>query len=253
VARHGRLLSFDAGGRVRELQLNRIEAGTWRTARRRWRTVEPGLAVSRAGDRAYVVSADGRLVADVDLQAWRLGYHDVSEARSTWRRIAELIEPPAHAKGPFDSAVRTARTLPGGVIAVTGEDQIATDSPHAPKIVPYGVRLIDPSSWTARTVDRDAQDVTVAGGTVLARRWSCDDCINGLPSIGLRAYDGAGEHRFTRFAGAGTIVRGAAGRHAYVEVERGGARHIHVIDLGSGRTIRVLPHRELRLLDPALP
>jgi hypothetical protein len=91
------LLSFDAGGRLRELRLGRIEAGTWRTGPRRWRNVEPGLAVSGAGDRAYVVAADGRLVADVDLRAWRLAYHEVSEARSAWRRIAELMEPPARA------------------------------------------------------------------------------------------------------------------------------------------------------------
>jgi hypothetical protein len=253
MVRRGRLVSFDAGGRVRELQLARIEAGTWRTGRGRWSNVEPGLAVSEAGDRAYVVSADGRLVADVDLRAWQLAYHDVSEPGSAWSRIAELIEPPAHAKPPLDSAVRTARTLPSGVIAVTGEDQIATASPHEPKTVPYGVRLVDPSTWTARTVDRDAQELTVAGGTLLARRWSCDDCSNGLPSIGLRAYDSAGELRFRRFVGAGTIVRGAAGGQAYVGVERGGVRRIHVIDLDSGHTTRVLPDRELRLLHPALP
>jgi hypothetical protein len=250
VARRGRLLSFDARGRLRGLRLDRLEAGTWRTGRRRWRNVEPGLAVSGAKERAYVVAADGRLVAEVDLRAWRLDYHEVSAARSAWRRIADVIEPPADAKEPFSSAIRTAQTLPNGVIAVSGEDQEATDSPHEPKTVPYGVRLIDPASWTARTVDRDAQDVTVAGGTLLARRWSCDGCINGLPSIGLRAYDTAGELRFTRFAGAGTTVHGAAGGHAYIGVKRGAARRIHVIDLDNGETVRVLPYRDLRLLDP---
>jgi hypothetical protein len=250
VARHGRLLSFDAGGRLRGLRLDRIEAGSWRTARRRWRHVEPGLAVSGAGDRAYVVAADGRLVADVDLGAWQLAYHEVSDARSPWGQVAELIEPPAHAKEPYQSAIRTAQTLPNGVIAVTGEDQDATDSVHEPKTDPYGVRLIDPAGWTGRTVDDDAQDLTIAGGTLLARRWACDDCINGLRSIGLRAYDTAGERRFTRFEGAATIVHGAAGGHAYVGVKQGRARGIHMIDLDSGDTVRVLPHRELRLLDP---
>jgi hypothetical protein len=247
---HGRLLSFDASGRLSELRLDRIEAGSWRTGRRRWRSVEPGLTVNRAGDRAYVVAADGRLVADVDLRARRVDYHEVSEARSAWRRIAGLIEPLAHAKEPFEAAVRTAETLPSGAIAVTGEDQDATGSAHEPKIVPYGVRVIDPIGWTSRAVDHDAQDVTVAGGTLLARRWSCDDCVNGLPSIGLRGYDSAGELRFTRFVGAGTIVHGAAGEHAYVGVERRGVRRIHVIDLDSGDTVRVLPHRQLRLLNP---
>ena len=68
----GRLLSFDADGRVRELRLGRIQAGSWRTSPRRWRTVEPSLAVSRAGDRAFVVAAHGGVVADIDLRSWRL-------------------------------------------------------------------------------------------------------------------------------------------------------------------------------------
>jgi hypothetical protein len=244
-----RLLSFDARGRIRELALSRIEAGSWRTGPRRWRTVEPGLAVSGAGDRAYVVATHGQLVADVDLRSWRLVYHDVSEERSVGQRIAELVEPPAHAKEPIDSAVRTARMLPGGVIAVTGEDQDATADAHQPKTVPYGVRLIDPARWTWRTVDRDAQDVTVAGGSLLARRWACDGCVNGLPSIGLRVYDTAGELRFSRFAGARTIVHGAADRYAYIGVTEGRTRRLHVIDLDAGDTVRQLPMRQLRLLN----
>jgi hypothetical protein len=44
-------------------------------------------------------------------------------------------------------------------------------------------------------------------------------------------------------------VRGAAGRLAYVEVRRAGRRRIHVLELGSGRTVRTLPWRELRLLE----
>jgi hypothetical protein len=237
------LLSFDQDGRLRDLRLDRIEAGSRRTGGRRWRTVEPALAVSPNNDRAYVVATHGRLVADVDLRSWRLDYHDVAEERS---RIADLIEPPAHAKEPFTSAVRTARMLPSGAIAVTGEDQDATRAAHEPKTIPYGVRLIDPARWTSRTIDSDAQDVTVAGGTLLARRWACDDCLNGLPSIGLRAYDTAGRLRFTRFAGARTIVHGAAGRHAYVGVDR----DLHVIDLETGDTVRRLPDQNVRLLDP---
>jgi hypothetical protein len=206
--------------------------------------------VSDAGDRAYVLAAYGRLVADVELRSGRLVYHEVSEERSARQLIGEMLVPPAHAKEPFASAVRTAHMLPNGVIAVTGEDQVATQATHQPKTVPYGVRLIDPATWTSRTVDRDAQDVTVAGGTLLARRWSCDDCINGLPTIGLRAYDTAGEPRFTRFARARTIVHGAARRYAYIGITQGQTRRIDVIDLNTGDTVRQLPPQQLRLLDP---
>jgi hypothetical protein len=209
--------------------------------------VEPALAITRDGRRAYVVAAHGRLVAEVDLRRWRVAYHEVTEPVSAWRRLMDLVEPPAHAKEPGDMSVRYAEVLPNGAIAVTGEDSRATDPPHGAQPIPWGVHLIDPRTWTARTVDADAQFFTTAGGLLLARRWSLR---GGQRPIGLRAYDTAGELRFARFEGADTIVRGAAGRFAYVEVKRRGRRRIHVLDLASGRTVRTLPWRELRLLEP---
>jgi hypothetical protein len=243
-----RLLSYEARGRLRRLRLERIVAGSWRRGRGPWRRVEPGLAAT--AKRAYVVAADGRLVAEVGLRAWRLDYRDLSEARSAWRRLGELVEPPAYAKGPLKSSTRHAQVVPGGAIAVTGEDMEATDEARNVETTAYGVRLIDPASWTWRTADRDAQQFALAGGVLLARRWSCRGCINALPSIGVRGYDTAGELRFTRFAGAEVSVLGAAGGHAYVAVRRRGTRRIHVIEVETGKTVRVLPYRELRLLDP---
>jgi hypothetical protein len=240
-----RLLSYDGDGRLRRLRFDRIVAGSWRVGRGPWRRVEPGLAATPSA--AYVVAADGRLSAEVDLRAWRLDYHEISEARSAWRRLAELVTPSAYAKGPLESSVRTAQTLPGGAVAVTGEDMEATGNGHEPRTTAYGVRLIDPVSWTVRTVDHDAQDVLVAGGFLLARRWACR-CINALPSIGLRGYDTAGQRRFTRFEDSGVTVLGAAGDHAYVAVKRNGTHRIHVVKLETGDTQRVLPYRDLRLL-----
>ena len=242
-----RLVSFDAAGRVRELRLGPIQAGTWKVGRGPWQHVEPALAVSRGGERAYVVAAHARLVAEVDLRRWRVVYHEVSEPVSAMRRLLDLVEPPAHAKEPVDSQVRHGEVLPNGAIAVTGEDTRATDPPHSVPPTPFGVWLIDPRTWTIRAVDREAQDFTVAGGRLLARRWSMGG--DAQRPIGVRAYDTAGTRRWTRFEGADTIVRGAAGRHAYVEVKRAGRRRIHVLELDSGRTVRTLPWRELRVLD----
>lgn len=241
-----RLVSYDAAGRLRELRLERIVAGTWRIGRRPWHHVEPALAVTPNGTRAYVVAGDARLVAEVDLRRWKVAYHEVSEPVSAMRRLLHLVEPPAHAKEPVDSQVRRAEVLLNGAIAVTGEDTRATDPPHGAPPIPFGVWLLDPRTWTVRAVDRDAQDFTVAGGRVLARRWSM---AGGRRPIGLRAYDTAGALSWARFEGADTIVRGAAGRHAYVEVKRAGRRRIHVLELDSGRTVRTLPWRELRVLD----
>ena len=242
-----RLVSYDQAGRLRELLLERIEAGTWRSGREPWQHVEPALAVSRSGRRAYVVSGDARLVAEIDLRRWRVAYHEVTEPVSAMRRLLDLVEPPAHAKEPVDSQVRNAEVLPNGAIAVTGEDTRATDPPHVVPSTPFGVWLIDPRTWALRPVDRDAQDFTVAGDRLLARRWSIGG--DGQRPIGVRAYDTAGTRRWTRFEDADTIVRGAAGRYAYVEVKRAGRRRIHVLELDSGRTVRTLPWRELRVLE----
>ena len=241
-----RLFSYDSAGRLRRHRLDRIVAGNWRRGRGPWRRVEPGLAAT--AETAYVVAADGRLVANVDLRTWRLEYEELSEARSAWQRLGDLIEPPAHAKGPLRSSIRDGHVLPGGAIAVTGEDMDVSGE-HDVKTTGYGVQVIDPATWTWRRADAEAQYMTVAGGVMLARRWSCRSCINALPSIGVRAYDTAGELRFARFPGADVTVLGAAGGHAYVGVRRGSTRRVHVIELDTGDNVRVLPHRELRLLD----
>jgi hypothetical protein len=240
-----RFVSFDAAGRLRELRLARIEAGGWKNRGEAWRHVEPALAVSRSGGRAYVVSGDARLVAEIDVRRWRVAYHEVTEPVSAMRRLLDLVEPPAYAKEPVDSRVRLAEVLANGAIAVTGEDTRAADGAHALP-TPFGLWLIDPRTWTVRLVDRDAQYFTVAGGRLFPERWSVR---KGQGHIGLRAYDTAGRLAYSRFEGASANVRGAAGRLAYVDVRRSGRRRMHVLELGSGRTVRTLPRRELRLLE----
>jgi hypothetical protein len=163
-----RFVSFDAGGRLRELRLTRIQAGGWKPRGGPWHHVEPALAVSRNGRRAYVVAGDARLVAEIDLRRWQVEYHEVSEPVSAMRRLLDLVEPPAHAKEPVDSEVRHAEVLANGAIAVSGEDMRATDPLHGPA-TPFGLWLIDPRSWTVRLVDGDAHHFTVAGGPPVSR------------------------------------------------------------------------------------
>jgi hypothetical protein len=198
-----------------------------------------------------VVATEGGLVAETDLSSGRLDYHELREPTTAWNRLHDLVEPAAEAKGePVDAAWRYAEVLPNGAIALTGEDWPPVEHPTQRRSVPYGLKLIDPRTWTARTVDGESQDFAVAGGVLLARRWSMggDD----LEGIGVRAYDTAGELRFARFRGEDAIVRGAAGRRAYVEVGRGNGRRIHVLDLETGRARRVVRWREIRVL-PGVP
>ncbi len=245
---HARLVSYDVSGRLRELRLTRILAGWSDGGNGPVRDLTPALAVDWSGDRAYVVSTDGVQVAEVNLRSWTLEYHELREPRTALQSLRDLIEPRAHGKGePVHVRTRFAEVLANGAIAVTGEDRPATRRPLVQRPIPFGLRLIDPWSWTVRTVDAEAQAFSVAGGLVLARRWSMGN--DGLDGIGVRAYDTAGAPRFARFEGADVIVRGAAGRHAYVEAKRAGRRRIHVLELDSGRTVRTLPWRELRVLD----
>ena len=233
---HARIATFSAGGDLRERRLGRIEAGYWRERRGPARSYQPGLAITESGGRAFVVATDGRLVAEVDLRDLRVDYRELSDRASA-------------AKGePLESRWRHAELLENGALAVSGEDVPAVRPPQRPRSVVYGVRLIDPLTWTVRVVDGQAQDFTAAGETLLARRWAYRD---GLAPIGLRGYDNIGRLRFSRFAGADTTVRGIAGGLAYVDVRRPGAkRRIHVLDLATSRTLRVLPWRKVRLLGP---
>jgi Lipoprotein LpqB beta-propeller domain len=241
------LMSYDLSGRVREVRLSRILAGSGERGTGPARDLTPALAVDWKGERAYVVSTDGVHVAEVDLRSWRLVYHELYEPRTAFQSLRDLIEPPAHAKGePVHVRVRFAEVLPNGAIAVTGEDRQATRR-HVARPIPFGLRLIDPSGWTVRTVDAQSQDFTLAGGLLLARRWSMGG--DGLRGIGVRAYDTAGALRYSRFEGDDTIVRGAAGRYAYVEVKQAGGRRIHALELQSGRTVHTLPWSELRVLE----
>jgi hypothetical protein len=242
------LAGYDAAGRLRKARLTRILAGSGERGTGPARDLTPALAVDWRSRRAYVMSTDDMLVAEVNLRSWRVSYHRLTEQRTAWERLRDLVDPPAYAKGePVHVRTRLAEVLPNGAIAVTGEDRPATD-PYPGKPIPFGLRLIDPRDWTVRTVDAEAQDFTLAGGTLLARRWSMPR--DGLGGIGVRAYDSAGELRWERFGGADTIVRGAAGRRAYVEVKRDGRKRIHVLDLDSGRTERTLPWRSISVLDP---
>jgi hypothetical protein len=242
------LAGYDAAGRLRTARLDRILAGSGERGTGPARDLTPALAVDWRAERAYVVATDDVLVAEVSLRSWRVRYHRLTEHRTAWGRLRDLVDPPAHAKGePVHVRTRIAEVLPNGAIAVTGEDRPATEPSHLSKPIPFGLRLIDPRTWTVRTVDAESQDFTLAGGTILARRFAMGR--DGLEGIGVRAYDSAGKRRWEAFGGADTIVRGAAGRRAYVEVRRAGRRPIHVIDLESGRTERRRGSADIRVLD----
>jgi len=71
----------------------------------------------------------------------------------------------------------------------------------------------------------------------------------GLDPMGVAAYDLAGNPRWRRFSGANVRVWAPGGRLVYIDVGDHGKRRTHVLELATGRSIRVLPYRRLSLLD----
>jgi hypothetical protein len=228
-----RLLVAEASGGVRSITVGRIEAGGDSGRARRPRYRQPGLTVDPAGERAYVVAARERpLVAAVDLRTGAVEYHEPAEAPTA-----------RAAKGNIDARGRDARWLGSDSIAVTGfrtRPERRGDR-FPPPDEPYGVRLIDTSDWTIRTLAERPNQLLVTGdrllahGTIWSRNWRHSE------STGLLVFDAEGRPLFTRFRGQELLIAGATDDHAYVWVRR--AKTLHVLDLDDGRTLRKTPAR----------
>jgi hypothetical protein len=159
-----RLVRIGSRGGVRSAQLPDIISGN-EPARRVTESWNPGLAVDRAGGRAFVVQADAP-IAEVDLATM--------QARSHW------LEPSARAADAVAGPTRHALWLGSGLLALTGLDHPKT---------PAGLTLIDTRSWSASRIDRHTTDVTLAGGTLLAYSHPSG-------ARGVTAYTRDGKRRF---------------------------------------------------------
>jgi hypothetical protein len=153
-----------------------------------------GLAVDRAGGRAFVAAA-GAPLTEVDLDSLRVTYHGLSRPVSLLGRLAAWLVPPAEAKlvsGP----IRSACWLGDGLLAVWGsEARVAADPGGQPtmKDTPSGLKLVDTRRWTVRELHPSATAVRWRGGRLLAFgvRWYEQERPGG---IGLTVY-GPGDRR----------------------------------------------------------
>ena len=153
------LLHVGPDGRRRAFRLPRIPAGaevvdeaTWRMVRR-----TPGVAVSEADARAFVVAPTGPLrIAEVDLRTGRTALHEVSDGPRLPFGLSA-----AEAKA-LDAATATAHWLGDGRLAVARgvEEELGP-------VRPGGLRIVDVRTWRARVVDPDAAGLRAAGGRLL--------------------------------------------------------------------------------------
>jgi len=192
------LAVVDDRGKVRTVPLRAVSAGYGEPAE--WTSTsvaarrEAGLAVDRAGGRAFVVSA-GAPVAEVDLSSLRVTYHGLSQPASLLRRLAGWLVPPAEAKlvsGPL----RQACWLGDGLLAVWGsEARVVKDAGGELTVeeTPSGLKLVDTRRWTVLQVHPEATAVRWRGGRLLAFgvRWYEQERPGG---IGLTVY-GPGDRR----------------------------------------------------------
>ena len=202
----------DPSGRLRLVRLGQIVAGVPHElgSGSTRRISVPGLAVDPVRRRAFIVQPG--LVAQVDLRTLALSYHRLGPRA-----------PAAHAK-EATGALRTARWLGGGLLAISGADQDQARSR------PAGVDLVDTRSWRLKTIDPSATELTVGGGFLLA---------TGGSTSGLSAYGVDGRRRFRLFDGRRAWVDQIYGGRAYVGIFRADGRPepLRVVDLSAGRAI----------------
>jgi hypothetical protein len=189
-----RLVVADARGSVRSVGIEAPRAS--------------GLVVDASGRRAYVVSGDTVVVADLDTLA-------VADVRRS---------PPQPRQRRVSRETRSALWVRRGLIASFGSD--TTIAGRRVKDVPIGLRLIDIRRRTARMIDENVTSASLAGEVLLA---------TGADKIGLVAYDSRGRKRFQLFRGRAVGLVETFGGKAYVQVA--GKAALQVVDVATGRVV----------------
>ena len=207
-----RVVTADANGDVRTAAIAGISAGShFDNAADTGPVGEvrtPGFAVDPAGS-AYVVGADLR-VATVELASMRVSYHGPT------RVLAKAL----------NGTTRIAAWLGNGRIAVSGIDYASSGSGRDLQVTstPFGLHLLDTSTWTYRTLTTTAAGLIAAGRTVFA---TAPDAFGAYAATGAHLYD---------LSMAGRSWLTAAGRYAYVCTDRWLTR---ITDLTTGGDVTV--------------
>lgn len=198
---HARLLVFAGNGELRFVRLARIAKGTVYRGRNTVSRAQPGLAVDDSGKTAFVVGTGGR-IAEVDLEALTVNYHEV---RTTASR----------AKGGEGSSWQA--RWEAGMLVVSGY--------QGPRFAGNGLRFIDTKTWVGRMIDARMGSFSIADGLVLG--------LSGTALVAYRLADGtlSWRHDERDISGAYTVTR------PYVYLDRND-RRTAVIQLQTGSVIR---------------
>jgi hypothetical protein len=186
------------------------------------RITDPALAVDAARAVAYVVAADGE-VDEVELGTLTVRTrHPVLAGR----RLA------APAK-EFAGSERHAVVLPDGAIAVSGSDfDTTTDSQGQARVVskPAGLRLVEPSGWSVRMLDGQADYAQAVG----------DELVATGPGIGVEAFGADGARHFRLLSGRRAWVEQAYGSRLFVQIDS--SKRLKVVDVARRRVVGERKH-----------
>jgi hypothetical protein len=183
------------------------------------RTWDPGLAVDRSGDRAFVVQADAP-VAEVDLATFEVRSHALEPG------AADAVQGPT----------RHALWLGRGMLAITGSDARRRGE------TPAGLTLVDTRTWESRMVHARTSDAAFASGTLLAYSFTSS-------GSGLTGYSVRGRRRFHLYGRDRIAGVQALGRRALVATLDGSS----LIEARTGRRLHRQRSPGLSLLSGDAP
>jgi hypothetical protein len=235
-------------GSYRSVELSRIEAGlsTTEPPNSYHQRDDAGLAVDRAGGRAYVVAA-GDPVAEVDLASLAVTYHVPAQPISLLGRLHDWVEPQAQAKELLTRSTRAAIWLGDGRFAVVGMNGTGhwTTRRLEVKMVPSGLQVVDTRDWSARTVDPRSSDLEVAKNALLT--WGLGWDAETQKGTGLTVYGPRGQKRFHLFGVQPLWGAQVVNGRAFVwkqNLEHGYA----IVSLRTGKLVRTIHGRDAPVL-----
>lgn len=232
-----RVAVVDADGGVRVATVSQIPIGIVLDEQGESHAAEtrhPGLAVDPSG-RAFLVGA-GAPMAQIDLATLEVSYHEVSEPVSLLGRLRDWLEPAAEAKalsGPW----RYARWVGDGLIAVTGSDNSAwrdAQGKEQYRARAAGLRLIDTSTWTVRTLNADTSSFQAGSGLIFAMGGSWDSSTDTREGVGIVAYDVGGRERYRLHSGEDAWLN-VAGSLGYIYGDE--SERVEIVDLAAGEVL----------------
>jgi hypothetical protein len=205
-----------ADGRIRTVTLDGIRAGmTFDPETMKGDEWRPGLAVAPGG-RAFVVGTGRDPIAEIDLRTLAAAYHGPGPRPS-------LL---ATSKTALPGSNRRALWLGDGRLAMWGSDTVRT-GPDRLETTPIGLSIVDTKEWTTERVDARAEQVALAGESLLAA----------APGAGVTAYTTGGERRYQLFGEESVWIEATFGPRVFVFPYSGG--RIRVVDAQSGQVVGI--------------